>query len=207
MLDVQDEHHGERNDGEAAEALGVAAPDAEVVDDPVDGPRRALGSLAVAGRTQHVVPIERVGEILADEMPEQLLPHRLGHRFVHQRDPDRLAAADPREQPRLGRPELRRGSLDQLDRRQHLTVTRRLEEAHVGDVGVNHVHRLEIDAPAAQALADLRRHDDIGHHRDGAAVVEEESFPRCGARLARMIKWWLAIRGKHRRWSSPPCTT
>ena len=35
-------------------------------------------------------------------------------------------------------------SLDELDRRQHLAVTRRLKKADVGRVGVDDVHLLEV---------------------------------------------------------------
>jgi hypothetical protein len=36
-------------------------------------------------------------------------------------------------------------ALDQLDRRQHFAVARRLEKAHVFGVGVDHIHAFQVD--------------------------------------------------------------
>ena len=73
---------------------------------------------------------------------------------------------------------------DELDRRQHLAVARRLEKPDVFGLGVDDVHPLEIDAVARQLLAQVPGDDQIAGNRDRGAVPKEE-----GA-----AKEWMKVR-------------
>ncbi len=124
--------------------------------------------------------IERVREIFADEVSQQPLPGRFRHPFAHERDADGLAAAHSREQPVHRVPQRRRVPFDELDRGQHLAMPRGLEKPHVRHIGVDHVHAVEVDTPAAQPPAELPRHDEVRDERDRAAVIQKKIVPEVG---------------------------
>ena len=51
---------------------------------------------------------------------------------------------------------------DELDRRQHFAVPRRLEKPDVFGIRVEHIHRVEVDALPGELPAQVPRDDEIG---------------------------------------------
>ena len=79
---------------------------------------------------------------------------------------------------------------DELDRRQHLAMPRRLKKPDVRDVGVDDVQLVEVDALAAQPpRGAARRRPDSRRPRPGRSSGGRNRCPRCGSRLAFMIRF------------------
>ena len=99
--------------------------------------------------------IETVRELVADEMPEQQAARGLRHVRPDHGQAERFAATQPLGHGRRTAAEILRVALDELDRRHHLAVPRRLKKPDVLDVGVDDVHVDEIDLLAAESPPQL----------------------------------------------------
>ena len=134
--------------------------------------------------------VEAVRELLADEVAEQ-------HRRVGCGTSARISAM-PSDSPMRSRSmtppapavEDRRVAFDELHRRHHLAVPRRLEEPHVRGVGVDDVHVVEIDALARKPPAQLPGDHQIARHGGRRAVAAGRTRCRgAGYRFAFMIRF------------------
>jgi hypothetical protein len=164
---VHDEQPGERNQRQSAVELGPAPGlrrRGQRVVDPLLGPH---GTLVVAHRVEHIVAVERRRQFLADVVTEQQLARFPGQICVDERAPERCALLHPLDDLRRLAFEILCVELDQLDGRQDFPMPRCLEKSDVFGVGINDVHRVEVDPPPFEILAKVPGHDEIGNERIG----------------------------------------
>ena len=158
---VRDQQRHERDQGERADHLRpppVLCGSGERVVHPLLGAHR---SFVVSHLVEHVMAVQRRGQLLADVMAQQKLadfPRQIG---VDERSPERLPLLQFADDRRSLSLKVGSMCLDELDRRQHFAVPRRLQKPHVFCVGIEHVHAIHIDALPGKILPrdDGRRSD------------------------------------------------
>src|SRR5689334_18656077 len=106
-------------------------------------------------------------------MAQQALADGLGYPLPDQREAQRIAAPQALQYKFGPAAQFSGVVFYEFNRGDHLAVTRRLKKSHVLGVGIDHIHSLEIDLPAAQSLPYMPGHNQIARYRDGCAIEQE----------------------------------
>ncbi len=171
---VRDQQRHERDQGERANHLRpppCLCGSGERVVHPLLGEHRAF---IVSHLVEHVMAVQRGSQLLGDVMAQQELadfPRQIG---VDERSPERLSLlqiADNR-----GSLSLKIGSvrLDELHRRQHFAVPRRLQKPHVFCIGIEHVHAIHIDPLPGKVLPEMAGDDQVRDDGNRPAISKKE---------------------------------
>ena len=149
---VHNQQRDKRHQGRRPYPLSAPADGGRRREHLVDRQFRPHRLLVLLRVVEHIVRVEAVGQLVAHEVTEQQAARRLWHVRMDQRQPERLAGAQPRRHDGRAVAEIRRVALDQLDRRHHLAMPPSLEESDVFGIGVEDVHVHEVDVAVRRAF-------------------------------------------------------